>query len=165
MAEPTTRDGEMSSIEAEKIAAGISRRMKKTESGGYHVKWWQVDAVIVTALIALIFTGVPVLGKLTFASEIRPERDKAINDAIKPVEKRLDGIEAKVGGLDSKVDDVSALLKEQVVASLASNICRYAVRRSKETDFDERARLMQQINDMKDKFKKYTLTDFDIHDC
>lgn len=153
-----TRPGQLSTEEAEKIASGLYNRMKadpeKRTARELLVQWWVADALIVAGICAVLFTGVPILGRVQWMSEAQAQDQKV----TKEFGERFDNLEKKVDGL-------SELVIQQVVSTLASDICRYNMRRTKETDIDERQRLLTQINQMRVRYKQFSGADFNMDYC
>lgn len=120
--------------------------------------WLTIFCGLIPALVVILFTGAPMIGQVAWADDQDRKTDSKIAAAITPIQHKLDSV-------DSKLNEQSALLAEQVTAALASNICRYTARRNKEVDFDERSRLLNQIQEMRQKYKRYSGIEFDMKDC
>lgn len=166
MTEPETRPGEFGrTAEAQKIADVLYSKFKTDSEASRKktvrelvIQWWVADAAIVTALVTILFTGAPLIGRVAWSNEVSEKIEDANRTFQRVVTDRIDGVERKV-------DDLSDVVTEQVIANLASNICRYSARRIAEKDTDERQRLLIQINEMKAKYRKYAKTDFETADC
>jgi hypothetical protein len=120
--------------------------------------WLTLFGALIPVLIAVLFTGAPMIGQVAWAEDQDRKVNGKIEAAISPIQKKLESV-------DSKLNEQSALLAEQVTAALASNICRYNTRRGKELDFEERSRLLGQIQEMRQKYKRYAGIEFDMKDC
>ncbi len=120
--------------------------------------WLTLFGAVIPTLVAVLFTGAPMIGQVAWAEDQERKIDSKIAAAITPIQRKLESV-------DAKLNEQSALLAEQVTASLASNICRYNTRRNKETDYEERARLLSQIQEMRQKYRRYAGIEFDMKDC
>lgn len=116
----------------------------------------------VLALIGLVlpamFYAIPRAGSLAWAGDVDGKIDAAVTAKLKPVNDKL--LE-----LNKQQQDQGDILAELATASLRGDICRYVIRRTKETDPSERARLLNQIEDMRRKFSHYAKRDFNTADC
>ncbi len=160
---PKTRPGGVSSEDADKVADHVLRKLHADpeEAKGtraFLVQWWVADSLIVLCISAVLFTGVPILGRVQWVNEAQAQQKEANEQVKSDVNARFDKLERKVDGL-------SDLVVQQVIAGLASDICRYNARRNKEADLDERARLLTQISQMRARYKQFTQTDFAMSDC
>lgn len=127
-------------------------------TGRWYFHWTTAVIGIVIGLCAVLFTGVPLLGRVAWADETDRRIDAKVAVAV-------GSFQTTVGEIKTQMRDQNELLMEQVIASLGSNICRYNVRRNKEPDIEERLRITNQINEMRSKFAKFTGYEFNMTDC
>jgi hypothetical protein len=158
--QPKTRPGQMSSEEAEKIASGLYKRMHSEDKAPRNllVQWWVADSLIILCISAVLFTGVPILGRVQWVNEAQAQQKEANEQVKSEVNQRFDKLERKV---DSQGDILTGL----ATASLRADICRYVARRVKETDSGERLRLLEQIELLKRKYFSYSREIFNTSDC
>lgn len=114
--------------------------------------------VLFFIVIPAMFYALPKVGSLAWAGEIDTKIDTAMNAKLKPVNDKLQE-------LTNNQKEQGDILTELATASLRADICRYAGRRVLERDPAERARLLDQIEHMKERYYKYAKREFDTGEC
>lgn len=133
-------------------------RIIEGKAGRWYLHWTTAFASIVVGLSCVLFTGLPLLGRVAWANETDVKIDNKIALAIQP-------LVAVQETLTKTQSAQQTILYRLATASLRADICRYAARRILERDLAERSRLLDQINTMRDQYKLYSGREFDPADC
>lgn len=120
--------------------------------------WLYTFFALTPALVAILIVGLPIFGRVAWADETERKIKSEVQAMIEPVvaeQKKLSATQAAQGDI----------LKALATASLRLDICRYAARRLNEHDVSERARLLDQITEMLDRYRQYSGREFNTADC
>lgn len=127
--------------------------------------WMFTFSLLTPFLVAALFFGLPILGRVVYAGELDNKIETKISAALDPLakeQKRLAETQEKQG---RDMRSQGEILRSLATASLRTEICRYATRRLLEHDVNERGRLLDQIIDMRNKYKEYSGQEFNTADC
>lgn len=115
-------------------------------------------AVLVPVLVLLLFVGVPMIGQVAWSKDQDAKTDAKIALANKP-------LGDAIASLTKDKDEQWKILKILATASTRDQLCRYAARRMIEHDVSERYRLLEQIEEQKQRYTEYSGQTFDTADC
>lgn len=130
--------------------------------------WMFTFFLMVPALVALLFVGVPFAGadqRVIFTSELNSKIDARLDAKLAESAKEQREMKADIKKLTDAKDLQGAMLLSIVIPSLRAEICGLAAKRLLETKYDERNRLLTDIKDRMEKYKLYSGQEFNTADC
>jgi hypothetical protein len=132
------------------VATGDPTLVARAEKAMQELRLWRWKVSILLFTTTATMAWLIIFGDYVRASDVNGRVHKALG----PVQMKLDDISVKMDNLEKAINN-------QLAVAAVDNICKLVVRRSKESDENERQSLRRDIDALQISYRQYMRVGFD----